>query len=135
MPSNLAESSLKLRLAIQFGPPVNRLQNRFLIGTPCNEQNVRLRLASPRAAFPAFGFSRSFHPSGLPPRSFVDFRVSPSAPLAWRPAKTTTLSVNAHSLFLLLHAHLGFCFFLSFFFNEIIDIYIGLAIRAGKSVL
>lgn len=55
MPSNLAESSLKLRLAIQFGPPVNRLQDRFLIETPCNEQNVRPRPASPRAAFPASG--------------------------------------------------------------------------------
>lgn len=34
------KSSLKLRLAIQFGTPVNHLKNRFLIGTPRYEQNV-----------------------------------------------------------------------------------------------
>lgn len=33
---------LQLRLAIQFGSPVNHLQNRFLIGTTCNLGKYRL---------------------------------------------------------------------------------------------
>lgn len=66
--SNSAKSSLKLRLAIQFGPPVNHLKNRFLIGTLSNEQNV----LPYRAAFPASGFSRISRPSVYP---LIDFRA------------------------------------------------------------
>lgn len=67
-----AKVSLKLRLAIQFGAPVNHLKNRFLIGTPRYEQNVWPFLPSqlshllPSCRFPRYSFRRwGFHQRGL----------------------------------------------------------------------
>lgn len=126
--------SLKLRLAIQFGPPVNRLQNRFLIGTPCNEQNVRPRFTSPHLTSPrrenGFSCLRLY-----PPRSFADFRVTHSSTPARQLAKTTASLANAHSVFCFLHARLRFRFPPPpppFCFREEIDTYIGLVIHARE---
>lgn len=97
-----AESSLKLRLAIQFGPPVNHLKNRFLIGTLCNEQNVRPcreRLFLPPAflVFPAFPFARSVLPSPpVPFPSYITARHSFNAAQLDDDRAKIASSANAH---------------------------------------